>query len=368
MFVCYNRYGTAMLQAGLRDEGRVQSGAMSSGPASIAAAVVEADARIRPHALRTPLEPSPRFEELGGAACRVKLENLQRTGSFKVRGALNAVLSLAPADRADGIVVASTGNHGAAAAFAAGRVGVSALVFVPESTSPTKLAAIERLGAEIRRVGQDGIEAELAARDHSSRAGLPYVSPYNDPDVVAGQGTVGLEIAQQWPEVDALFVSVGGGGLISGIGGYLADRLPGVRLFGCSPRNSAVMAASVRAGRVLELESLPTLSDGTAGGVEEGAITLDPCIELVEEWILVSEDEIRSAMLEFIDSHHMLIEGSAAVALAAFVREAARLGVERAAVVACGANVGLDRLGEILCAGSGTGSRARQRAEEVSDG
>ncbi len=322
---------------------------MPFGVGSIAAGVVEAEARIRAHIRCTPLEPSPRFEELGGAPCWVKLENLQRTGSFKVRGALNGILSLEPSQRDRGVVVASTGNHGAAAAFAAERVGTSALVFVPETASATKLAAIERLGAEIRKVGQDGVEAEMAAREHAASTGLPYVSPYNDPVVVAGQGTVGVEIARQLPEVDAVFVAVGGGGLISGIGGYLAEHCPAARIFGCSPEKSAVMDASVRAGRILDLESEPTLSDGTAGGVEKGAITLETCSELVDEWFLVSEDEIRIAMLDFIEAHHMLIEGAAAVALAAFVREAARLGVERAVVVSCGANVSLTTLREIVC-------------------
>lgn len=321
---------------------------MSPGVSSIAARVAEAEERIRSHIRITPLEASPRFAELGGAPCWVKLENLQRTGSFKVRGALNALLSVAPAQLEGGVVVASTGNHGAAAAYAASRVGTSALVFVPETASPTKLASIERLGAEIRAVGQDGIEAERAAREYAASTGLPYVSPYNDPDVVAGQGTVGAEIATQLPEVDAVFVAVGGGGLISGIAGYLAERHPGVRIFGCSPTNSAVMAHSVREGRILDLESLPTLSDGTAGGIEPDAITLEPCTELVEEWILVSEAEIRSAMFEFIEAHHMLIEGSAAVSLAAFSREATRLGVRNAVVVSCGANVALATLRELL--------------------
>ena len=324
---------------------------MSAGGGSIAERVRLAEERIRPHIHLTSLDPSPRFKELAGVPCWVKMENLQRTGSFKARGALNAVLSLEPEARAAGVVVASTGNHGAAAAYAGQRVGVPILVFVPENAASTKLDTIRRLGGEIRAHGNDGIEAEAAAREYAERRGLPYVSPYNDPIVVAGQGTVAAEIERQLPEVDAVFVAVGGGGLVGGMAGYLADQRPEVRVFGCSPENSAVMAASVRAGRILDLESRPTLSDGTAGGVEADSITFEPCSRLVEEWILVSEDEIRRSMLEFIEAHHLLIEGSAAVALAAFVRESRRLGVERAVVVACGANVSLDTLRGLLCEG-----------------
>lgn len=294
--------------------------------------------RIRPHVRETPVEPSPYFGERAAATVYLKLENLQATGSFKVRGALNKLLSLAPEERARGIVAASTGNHGAAVAYGAQRLGLSAIVFVPENASPAKLDNIRRLGAEIRVSGADGGVSEVVARAFAGERGMTYVSPYNDIAVVAGQGTVGAEIFSALPDVDAVVASLGGGGLISGIAGYLKAVRPGVRIIAASPRNSMAMIESVRAGTVVETTHLPTLSDGTAGGVEPGSITLDLCTSLVDEYIVVEEAEIAAAMRAFIETHHMLCEGSAGVALAALDRLRGREHRNVAAVI-CGANI-----------------------------
>jgi threonine dehydratase len=318
-----------------------------TGPTSVET-VRAAENRIRKLVRETPLERSARLEELSGVPCWVKLENLQHTGSFKVRGALNALLSLPREQLGNGVVAASTGNHGAATAFAAEAVGTRATVFVPENVSPTKLEAIRRLGAEIRRHGVDGIETEMAARRFADQTGRPYLSPYNDPAVVAGQGTVGAEIDRQLDAFDSVFVAVGGGGLASGVAGFLAEVRPEVRVVGCSPERSAVMAESVAAGRIVELVSGPTLSDGTAGGVEADTITFEPCRRLVDEWVLVDERAIRRAMLEFMEAHHLMIEGAAGVALAAFLEQAERIGGERAVVVVCGGNIALDTLRDLL--------------------
>lgn len=314
----------------------------------IASEVRAAEERIRPFVRRTPLEPSSALSKATGKSCWVKLENLQHTGSFKLRGALNKLLTLPGPELDRGVLAASTGNHGAAVAWAAREIGAVATIYVPEIASPTKVEAIRRLGAEIVFRGQDGIDAELAARAESEASGRTYVSPYNDPVVVGGQGTVGLELAEQLDGLDAVFVSVGGGGLIAGIGGYLEDRIPGVTVIGCSPERSAVMHASVSAGRLLEMESDPTLSDGTAGGIEQNAITFEPCRRLVDEWVDVSEEEIARAMRMFMASHHQLIEGAAGVALAACQRIAGRLEAETIAVVVCGAKISLGTLRTVL--------------------
>lgn len=311
-------------------------------------AVVAAEMRLRPHLRETPLERSPRLEELTGVATWLKLENLQHTGSFKVRGALNAMLELAPEDLERGVVAASTGNHGAAVAFAARRVGTRAIVYVPRTASPTKLAAMRRAGAEIVTHGTDGIEAEVEARRVAGETGRVYLSPYNDPSVVFGQGTVGAEIERQSRSVEALFVAVGGGGLISGTAAYLKSLDPEVRIVGCSPEASPVMDESVRRGRIVEMESHQTLSDGTAGGVESEAITFESCRALVDEWVRVSEAEIRGAIVEILESHHQLIEGSAAVAVAGLEKRAADLGVESAVAVICGGNISVETLRGVL--------------------
>src|SRR5262245_11623481 len=193
-------------------------------------AVEGADARIRPHVLETPLEPSPELSGRGGAEVFLKMENLQRTGSFKLRGAVNKLLAIGADERARGIVTASSGNHGAAISWALEALGGRGVVYVPENASPAKLAAIRDHGAEVRPFGTDSGLCEIEARRHARESGLTYVSPYNDLDIVAGQGTVGLEIARQLdgaprggpdavPGPDAVLVALGGGGLIAGIGG-----------------------------------------------------------------------------------------------------------------------------------------------------
>jgi threonine dehydratase len=275
----------------------------------------------------------------------LKLENLQTTGSFKLRGATNALLS--DGDEAGRVVAASSGNHGMAVAHAARIAELDALIFVPEGAAPSKVEAIEALGAEIRLVEGDPVLAETAARQHARETGLPYLSPYNDFRVVAGQGTIGVELASDLDRTDVLFASLGGGGLIAGTGGYL-KQVRGTRVVACSPVNSAVMHESLQAGRILDLPSFPTLSDGTAGGVEPDAITFDLCREIVDESLTVSEDEIRVAMRLIIGRHHTLIEGSAAVAVAGFLQTADRWAGQEVAIVLCGANVDIKVLRTIL--------------------
>jgi len=207
--------------------------------------------------------------------------------------------------------------------------------------------AIEALGAEIRRVEGDPVLAETAAREHAREAGLPYLSPYNDFRIVAGQGTIGVELASDLDRTDVLFASLGGGGLIAGAGGYLKGAR-GTRVVACSPINSAVMHESLQAGRILDIPSFPTLSDGTAGGVEPDSITFDLCREIVDDSLTVSEDEIRVAMRLIIGRHHTLIEGSAAVAVAGFLQTADRWAGQAVVIVLCGANVDIKVLRTIL--------------------
>ena len=310
--------------------------------------VLWAEERIRPHIRETPLDHSPVLSELGECHVYCKLENLQHTGSFKARGAMNKVLSLSDEQRACGVVTASTGNHGAAVAYSLGQLEASGLVFVPEGAEPSKVRAIERLGATVRYHGQDCAEAEVHARRYAAQKNMTYVSPYNDPQVVGGQGTIGMELVRQLPSIDAAFVSLGGGGLISGIAAYLKSVQPDIEIIGCSPENSAVMIQSVLAGRILDLPLLPTLSDGTAGGIEAGAITFDLCRTLVDAYVTVTEEEIASSLRLFIDAHHLLIEGAAAVAVASYLQTRQRFAGKTVIIVICGANIGLATLRDVL--------------------
>src|SRR5262245_17913012 len=241
------------------------------------AEITQAAERIGPYVRETPLIRSLLLGDDQGGGVFLKLENLQHTGSFKVRGALNKLLTLTSEQRGQGIVTASSGNHGAAVAYGLRLLGARGLIVVPEHASPAKVDLIRRLGAEVRHYGDDAVLAENYARDYAEQHGLVYISPYNDPQVIAGQGTIAVELARARERIDAVFVAVGGGGLIAGIAGYLKTVRPGVTVFGCLPERSPVMAESIRAGRIIEMDSAPTLSDATAGGIEEGAITFELC-------------------------------------------------------------------------------------------
>ncbi|HEU4401920.1 MAG TPA: threonine/serine dehydratase [Candidatus Polarisedimenticolia bacterium] len=310
--------------------------------------VLAAEGRIREHIRETPVDESPALAGSGGGRVHLKLENLQITGSFKLRGAMNKLLSITPRERERGVVTASSGNHGSAVAYGLRRLGWKGTIFVPENASPVKLTAIRSQGAEVRLHGRDSGLTEIYARRYAEENGLCYISPYNDPAVVAGQGTIGLELSRQIDAIDAVFVALGGGGLIAGIGGWLKSAHPGVEIVACSPENSAVMHHSMQAGRILEMESKPTLSDGTAGGVEAGTITFDLCRRFVDRYVLVSEEEIKAAMRLVIERHHTLIEGAAGVAVAGFQKERERLAGRRAVIVLCGANIAAERLKEAL--------------------
>jgi threonine dehydratase len=297
--------------------------------------------RVHDHVVVTPLIDLAAASEECGTEILLKCEHQQKTGSFKVRGALAKLLSLRDDQRDRGVVAASTGNHGLGVAHALSAVGGTGIVCVPDHASPVKVAAIRRYGVDVRAMGQDPAETESLARLLAAEAQMSYISPYNDLDVIAGQGTVGEEIVQQLAgrAVDALVVAVGGGGLISGIGAAIKSALPGVRIIGASPANDAAMAASVRAGKVIQVDGRPTISDGTAGGVEEGSITLPLCTELVDEWVLIPEPEIHSALRFMIDTEHQLIEGAAAVAIAAGLKTSHNSGGQAIVIVSCGANI-----------------------------
>lgn len=320
-------------------------------------AIRGAHERLRPYVRETYFYASLALGARLGGEVRLKSEHLQHTGSFKARGALHKVLCLTHEARERGVVAASSGNHGAGLAWACRLMEVPAVIYVPHQASSAKVAMIERLGAQVRRFGVDGLDTEEHARATAEREGRTYVSPYNDVDVVCGQGTIGVEMARQGGAVlDAVVMAVGGGGLISGVSAYLKHVMPGIRIVGALPANSPVMAESVAAGHIVTRESHPTLSDGTAGGIETGSITFPLCQALVDEWVLVDEGEIAAAMRRFLEEHHQLIEGAAGVALAALERRAVAGGArgldgECVGVVLCGANISNAQLHEVLSGG-----------------
>lgn len=301
--------------------------------------VMDAHVRIQSSVRRTPVEEISRG--ISGSAARVyaKLENLQETGSFKLRGATNRILRLTDAEKTHGIVAASNGNHGLGVAAAAKRAGVSAEVYVSAQVAPAKASRIEEYGARIRQAGAQPLEAEIIARQRAMESGRAFISPYNDWDVLAGQGSIAVELHEQIPHLDAVFIAVGGGGLIGGIGAYLKYASPETQIVGCWPENSPVLYKSMQAGRIIPIEEKPTISESTAGGLEEGSITLDVCRTVIDSCLLVSEEEILDAMRLVHRSKQWLIEGAAGVALAAFLGTADRYKGKTVAIVICGGNL-----------------------------
>jgi threonine dehydratase len=326
------------------------SSALVITPSDIAAAA----ACVGPHVHTTSLSVSAPMSERTGSTVAIKAEHTQLTGSFKLRGAINKVLTLDPATRGRGIVAASSGNHGIAVATAARLADCVATIYLPAAASPAKVAEIQRRGGTIVTVGgDDAYQAEVEARAAADRDGLAYISPYNDPAVIAGQGTIGCEILEQADHaglgpIDAVVVAVGGGGLIAGVGTWLADRSPGTSVVGASPANDAAMIASIEAGRIVDPTAEPTFSDGTAGGIEPHSVTFDLCLDLVDEWLRVPEVAIADAVVAMIDDHHQLVEGAAGVALAAANTYAERNPGSTVVAVSCGANIASSTLARIL--------------------
>lgn len=268
-----------------------------------------------------------------------KLENLQTTGSFKLRGATNRLLTLTPAQRARGCVAASSGNHGAAVAAAMQELGTRGVIFVPKQTASVKVEAIRRYGSEVEFFGTDGLDTEQHARDYAAQRRMVYLSPYNDEEVIAGQGSCGIELIEQMPALQAVFIAVGGGGLIGGVGSVLKQHNPDIRVFGCQPEASAVMAYSIAAGEILDLPGRATLSDGTAGGIEADSITFALNQAVVDEFVLVDEGQIAAAMRLYIEREGEAVEGAAGVAVAGLIACREALALQNVAVVICGGNI-----------------------------
>ena len=309
--------------------------------------VRKAAIRIESYIRRTPLEYSPFLSKETGASVYLKCEMLQTTGSFKLRGAANKLISLSEQGYQGSIITASTGNHGAAVLHMANQLDMPTEVYLPETASQAKVDRLVQLGATIRQTGTDSLISEQIARQQAEEKQLPFISPYNDSEIIAGQGSMSLEIMDQLPETEAIFVPVGGGGLISGAGAALLDH-PKVRLVGCQPENSAVMHASVIAGEILDIPSSPTLSDGTAGGLEADSLTFPLCQQWVDQFIDVSEEEIAGAMLSIMKHHHYLVEGAAGLALAALRQQTEDFMGQTVVLVLCGRNVSLEAIKGLL--------------------
>jgi threonine dehydratase len=343
--------------------------------ATLPADIELAAQRISPHVWKTPLMHSPYLS--GTNQVYLKLESEQVTGSFKARGSLNKILSLdlneVSPSRPLTLVTSSTGNHAQGFARAVQILkqqhynnnkarnannadNIQGIIFMPTTANPSKIQAVRQCYPNVVTIeffGQDCADTEHHALQYAqSSDDRVYIAPYNDPYIIAGQGTVGMEIYNTVPDVDVVFVCIGGGGLVSGVAAYLKCKNPNIRIVGCQPENSPEMFLSVKKGELVYLDDpQPTLSDGSAGGIEEGSVTFDLCRELVDEYVLVTEDEIAAAIRWMVDKHHKIVEGAAGVALAAFQKTESQYQDKKIAIVICGSNIGTDTLQSVLVAG-----------------
>jgi threonine dehydratase len=305
-------------------------------PAHITVAEVQAAAELlRGVARYTPMESSRPLAQKVGGPVYLKCENLQRTGSFKIRGAYTRIARLPPEQRALGVVAASAGNHAQGVAFAASLLGITATVFMPVGASIAKLAATRAYGAHVELVGATLDEALETAIDFGQRTGAVLVHPFDHPDVLRGQGTVGLEILEQVPDVATVVVAAGGGGLLSGVSAYVKQSRPDVRIVGVQAEQAAAWPRSLDAGRPIRLRQMSTLADGIAVG-EPSALTFAHVHELVDDMTTVSEDQLASATLFMVERAKMVVEPAGVAAVAAIMADSARFSPPVVAVLSGG--------------------------------
>jgi threonine dehydratase len=301
--------------------------------------------RIGPLARRTPLVSSPSLSELLGAPVYLKLENLQETGSFKIRGAANKMLTLTPDEKARGVITISTGNHGRAVSYVAGQLGIKAVICIPAGTPSNKVDAIKSLGAEVVVGGKTYDEAEEHALRLEKERGLTIVHPFDEPFVIAGQGTIGLELLEDLPEIETAIVPMSGGGLISGIALALKSANSGIRVIGVSMDRAPVMYHSLKAGAPITMEEEETIADALVGGIGlDNQYTFRMIQEYVDDFVLVSDEEIAAAMAFALERHHLVVEGGAAVGIAAVLHRKVREVGGNVVVVLSGSNVDIPLL------------------------
>ena len=316
-------------------------------PNQIANASHQAHKRIESRIFDTPVIASRLVPNLF-----FKTDNFQRTGSFKIRGAMSKLTQAAASGdlSTQKFVTASSGNHGIGAATAAVDLGADMTVVLPENVAPMKLERIKSIGATVIIGGTEAGASELHAQALADNEGYTYISPYNDPDIMAGQGTIGVELLAAFGNtpIDNIFISLGGGGLVSGIGSVLKQTNPSTKVWGVSAINSAALDASMKAGTVVETEHLETLADAVAGGVDENTITLAIAQAVVDETLLCNEQEIEDCLLDIAYDEGMVVEGAAALALAGFRQVAEQLEGQTSVILLCGGNISREQAASLL--------------------
>ena len=297
--------------------------------------------RISSLIIRTPLVPSPSATDRAGVAVHLKLECFQRTGTFKVRGALSKVTSLTDEQRQAGLICASSGNHGLGVAYAAACFGTRCVVVLPEDVNPHKFALLTKLGAEVVKFGIASDVRQEKVAELSRKHGYTQVHPFSDPVLVAGQGTVGLEVLEDLPDVSEVYIPIGGGGLISGIAIAIKTRRPGTRIYGVEPEHSNAMSEALRHRGPVVLPEVQTIADGLAAATTED-LNFSIVNKYVDDVLLVSDDAIREAMLFLLERANVLVEPSGAASLAGLFSNTKRTGP--CVAVLSGGNVTLQQM------------------------
>jgi threonine dehydratase len=310
--------------------------------------VLEAHERCRDYLSPTPLEYSRYLSDRIEGEVWLKLDLMQRTSSFKFRGAVNKILTLTEAELDKGVVTASTGNYALAVAEAMRIRKHRATVYVAKDLESSRLELLRAHGLDLVIFGEAAWDAEKEARRVAEAENKIYVSPYNDPFVVGGQGTCGYEISQQLPDLDAAFFACGAGGLLSGSAGWLKSHNSDVKAFGVSPANSPVMYESMRANKIVEMDTQPTLADTCAGGVDLDSITLELCQRYVDEILLLTETEIEASIRLLFKQHRLVAEGSGALSVGGLLKRKDRFKGKKVVAVICGRNINLDVFKRII--------------------
>ena len=295
----------------------------------------------------TPLEFSPFLSNMCGGEVWLKLENQQLNGSFKARGALNKILQLSDEEKGRGIVAASSGNHAQGVGYASKMLGIKTTIVVPGHTPRVKIEAIRRYGVELVVHGEEYMDAERLAREMEKEGGMTFVSPYNDLEVIAGQGTIGMEMMEAMPDLEAVLVPVGGGGLIAGVGCAVKAIDDAVEVIGVQSIASPVMCESIKQGRIVDMELEDSVAEALHGGIEEGSVTFDMCQEYVDDFILVQEESIVKAIATLLALQHQIVEGAGAVGVAALMENPERFRGSKTGVVISGANIDEELLRQV---------------------
>ncbi len=308
----------------------------------------QAQKALKPHITCTPLVHSVYLSRLACANVYLKLENQQITSSFKVRGAFYKLLNLTQKEERMGIITASAGNHGQAVAYAAQKLGLPAKIVVPTNTPHVKVDGIRKWGADLVLFGDCYDEAEAKAKEIARKDGCAYISPYDDPLIIAGHGTVGLEIVEALSNVSVIVVPVGGGGLISGISIAAKGLKPSVEIVGVQSEASPVMYESLKAGKIVEAQKAKTIAEGLSGGIEKGALTFEIAKKHVDKMLLVKEATIRKAVHLLCLREKLLVEGSGAAAIAPMLEDKALFTGKTVVCVLTGGNIDKELLDDIL--------------------